>query len=151
MRISLDYKELLYDITTKNRSEVAMLEPGVRYRSEIGADKTDEVKRCLLNSLSTLTATYARFVQDTLVLPSDNELSIPETIEIDIYGSDRRLGGKTSAISNTMHSLLVNMTLSLFYISVTQTDLAKIHDDLAVLDVQLLKKLIYIKQPPCIC
>ena len=148
MKITLLYSELLFDLTNKNRSEVALLDPAVRYRSEVGKDKEEEVRRCLLNSLSTLTANYARFMRAVEVLPVDNQSFVPDKIEIDIYGSERRLAGKMPAIADCMHSLLVNMTLSLFYRSVGQGDLSASRDNLAAVDVQVLKKLLYSKQPP---
>lgn len=151
MKISLSYNELLFDITNKNRSEVQGLDPAVRYRAEIGSDKDDEVRRCLMSSLSVLTANYTRFVQDASVTPSDNELSLPETIEIRVNGSERRLAGKMSAIANCMHAILVNMTLSQFYLSVGQSELSSMRDNVAATEVQVLKKLFYSKIPPCVC
>lgn len=148
MKISLLYSELLFDITNKNRSEVASLDPAVRYRAEVGTDKEDEINRCVQTSLNTLTANYARFLNSTSVVAASNQLSTPSKIEIDINGSSRRLAGKTQAIANCMHSLLVNMTLSQFYLSVGQGDLASSRDNLATIDVQVLKKLLYSKQPP---
>jgi hypothetical protein len=148
MKISLLYSELLFDITNKNRSEVAPLDAAVRYRAEIGSDKEQEVSRCLLNALSTLTANYMRFLNSSTVTTATNQSSVPSKIEIDVCGSSRRLAGKTQAIANCMHSLLVNMTLSLFYLSVGQGDLATSRDNLATIDVQVLKKLLYSKRPP---
>lgn len=148
MKITLLYSELLFDITNKNRSEVALLDPAVRYRAEVGSDKEEEVRRCLLDSLSTLTATYSRFLREAEVLPVDNQSFVPDKIEIDIYGSERRLAGKMPAIVDCMHSLLVNMTLSLFYRSVGQGDLSTSRDNLGAVYLQLLKKLLYSKMPP---
>ena len=80
MKITLLYSELLFDITNKNRSEVALLDPAVRYRAEVGSDKGEEVRRCLLDSLSTLTATYSRFLREAEVLPVDNQSFVPDKI-----------------------------------------------------------------------
>lgn len=151
MKITLLYSELLFDITNKNRSEVALLDPAVRYRAEIGADKEEEVRRCLLGSLSTLTANYMRFMRESSIVSDTDIPDIPSSIEIDLVGSDRRFGGKKSAIVSCMHSLLVNMTLSQFYLSVGHPELSKMRSDLALSEVQVLKKLLYTKQPPCLC
>lgn len=151
MKISINYSELLFDITNKNRSEVQFLEPALRYRAEIGTDKEEEVKRCLLGSLATLTASYSRFFKDYVVVPADNTLLIPEIIEIDLLGSERRLGGKMSAIANGIHSILVNMTLSQYYLSVGQVELSSQRDNITAAEVQVLKKLLYSKTPPVVC
>ena len=148
MKITLMYSELLYDIQSKNRTEVMGIpEAAARYRTEAGMDKEDEIKRCILEAFASLTLTCMRFLRGDVV-PTDNEPEVPSYFEIDIIGSERRLGGKIPAITDVMHSMLVNMTLSRFYQGVGQSDLAQVRDSLAAADVNSLKRLIYSKQPP---
>ena len=152
MRISLMYDELLFDIKTKNRAEVAVYDdPAIRYRAEIGSDKEEEIKRCILSAFATLTNTYMRFMRAGEVVAVDNQSYVPEQLEVEIVGSERRLGGKMPMIADIMHSLLVNMTLSKFYLTCGQSDLSTMRDSLAAADVQTLQKLIYSKQPPRLC
>lgn len=151
MLISLNYSELLFDIKNKNRSEVASLEPSVRYRAEVGSDKKDEINRCLRTALSTLTTTYVRFITEAFTLPVENTVEDIDVIKINLYGSDRRFGGKVEAIADALHSILVNLTLSQFYVSVGQPELSGMRANLATADIQILKKLLYSKQPPCVC
>lgn len=152
MRISLMYDELLFDIKTKNRAEVAGIDdPAIRYRAEIGSDKDEEIKRCILSAFATLTNTYMRFMRTGEVVAVDNQSYVPEKLEVEIVGSERRLGGKMPMIADIMHSLLVNMTLSKFYLTCGQSDLSTMRDSLAAADVQTLQKLIYSKQPPRLC
>ena len=148
MKITLMYSELLYDIQSKNRTEVMGIpETAARYRAEAGKEKEDEIKRCMLDAFASLTLTCMRFLRGEVV-PMDNEPEVPSFFEIDIIGSERRLGGKMTAIADVMHSMLVNMTLSRFYLGVGQSDLAQVRDSLAAADVNSLKRLIYSKQPP---
>lgn len=152
MRISLMYDELLFDIKNKNRAEVAGIDdPAIRYRAEIGSDKDEEIKRCILSAFATLTNTYMRFMRAGEVVAVDNQSYVPEKLEVEIVGSERRLGGKMPMIADIMHSLLVNMTLSKFYLTCGQSDLSTMRDSLAAADVQTLQKLIYSKQPPRLC
>ena len=151
MLISLNYSELLFDIKNKNRSEVASLEPSVRYRAEVGSDKKDEINRCLRTALSTLTTTYVRFITEAFTLSVENTVEDIDVIKINLYGSDRRFDGKVEAIADALHSILVNLTLSQFYVSVGQPELSGMRANLATADIQILKKLLYSKQPPCVC
>lgn len=151
MKITLQYKELLFDITNKNRAEVASLDAATRYRSEIGSDKEDEVRRCLSSALSTLSANYVRLISSAGIVSADNQPFSSDKVEIDLNGSERRFSGKETAIASIMHSALVSMTLSLFYISCGQSSLTKLHDELAANDIQVLKRLLYSKTPPQIC
>lgn len=152
MRISLMYDELLFDIKNKNRAEVVVYDdPAIRYRAEIGPDKDEEIKRCILSAFATLTNTYMRFMRAGEVVAVDNQSYVPEKLEVEIVGSERRLGGKMPMIADIMHSLLVNMTLSKFYLTCGQSDLSTMRDSLAAADVQTLQKLIYSKQPPRLC
>ena len=151
MIITIETKEVLFDIADKSHLEVASItDAEARYRAEAGTDKGEEVERALTSSRAALDQLLFKYLVPDQDGEGSNDPGFPQYFTYTLRLSERRGAGKAQALADTMHSYLVNLTLAKFYHSVAQEQLASMREGLATADAQLLTKLINTKQPPYI-
>lgn len=149
MKIELSKSELLFDIHNKSHLDVSdITDAEARYRVEAGTEKTAEVERSLVTSLSMLHQIAGRYLVTDMTYTAGNDIGLPSTIVLDFSFSERRLDGKAQALADAIHAYLVDNTLALFYNSVSDATLATKRAQLALTDSQLVQTLVYTKKPP---
>lgn len=149
MSITIKYSEVLFDLQNKNREEVRGIEdPQTRYLSEAGSDKMDEVTRCIQEALANVATMFLRFIPTKENEGASNVLRNPDDVLLVFEISERRGAGKDRMIAEILHSLIVNLSLSKFYNTVNQIELAAKRDALAASDIAVINKLLYEKLPP---
>lgn len=151
MTITLDTKELIFDIINKSHFEVASItDAEARYKAEAGTDKQEEVERALTSARASLDQLMYKYLVPDLDTEAINQPGVPQYLTYFLRMSDRRAAGKAQPLADAMHSYLVNLTLAKFYHSVDQEKLAGTREGLAAADAQLINTLINSKQPPFI-
>lgn len=149
MRIELSKNELLFDIRNKSHNEVSVItDAEVRYRAEAGTDKLDEIERDIISSLATLSQIAGRYSAIDMTPYASNSAGLPDYLVLDFTFSERRLDGKAQALTDAIHSFLVDNTLALFYETVSLADFQTKRAAQAAIDAQLLEHLIFTKKPP---
>jgi len=151
MRVVLIVDELLHDIATVSHLEVAQIaDIDLRYRSEAGTDKTDEIIRCIRAAIVNLVALCNRFRLTVSTEEVDNALNIPERFVLDFGTTERRTSGKEQAICDVMHNIVVDNALVKFYSNVQQIDLSNNHALPLQESINIFQQLIFSKNPPLI-
>lgn len=175
MIIEISTAELFFDIKNKSHHEVASIQDvNLRYVAEAGTENYHEIYRCITDAEARIRLMCGKFLisaeevegnippadaspvseEDT---PStdegnshDNNLqdNVPIAFRYTFVDSPRRQDNRGRVIANGMHSAIVSMALSKFYISVNQMELSKVHDELAHRSVALLEKMLYEKVQP---
>ena len=149
MTITIKYSEVLFDLQNKNKEEVRSIEePQARYLAEAGSDKIDEVARCIQEAITNVTAMFLRFISAKENEGASDMLRNPDNVLLEFNVSERRGAGKDEMIADALHSLIVNLSLSKFYSTINQTELAAKRDTLAASDTAVINKLLYEKLPP---
>lgn len=149
MIVTINYSEVLFDLQNKNREEVRGIEaPQARYLAEAGSDKTDEVARCIQEAVSNVEVMLQRFLKRRELENASDLLRNPDDILFEFEVSERRGSDKGKMIADTIHSLVVNLSLSKFYNTVNQAELAAKRDALAASDTVVINKLMFEKLPP---
>lgn len=149
MIVTINYSEVLFDLQNKNREEVRGIEtPQARYLAEAGSDKTDEVARCIQEAVSNVEVMLQRFLKRREMENASDLLRNPDDILFEFEVSERRGSDKGKMIADTIHSLVVNLSLSKFYNTVNQAELAAKRDALAASDTVVMNKLMFEKLPP---
>lgn len=152
MTITIDVKELFFDIRNKSHYEVSSIsDTNQRYISEAGTEKTQEIYRCIIEAEARVRLMCSRFLTPaTKNYGADNKLpsDIPESFTYTFKVNKRRQEHRGKAIADNLHEAIVNMALSRFYITVNQAGLAETHDKLAGRSISLLDRMLFEKLPP---
>lgn len=152
MTITITTQNVLEDMRLKSHFEVENIED-VDIRDNARADllKTDELERAFKGALADLTNLLARFLTDETVVSTatvGNAPGVEDSYAYVFTGGERRFGGKVQLMADKMHSYMVNMALSRFYISVGQANLSSARANLAASDGAALVTAIYSKAQP---
>lgn len=153
MTITINKSDLVFDIKNKSHLEVASIENiDQRYIAEAASDKEDEITRCIMDAVAKVRYMCGRFLeQDADSTSSESissSLSSDSSFSFSFTENARRYSNRKQEIASTMHSAIVSMALSKFYISVSQPGLAQSHDVVAANAVALLEKMLCEKLPP---
>lgn len=150
----------------------------LRYVAEAGTENDHEIYRCITDAEAKIRLMCGKFLMKAEEIgtppaddtPSDegatttiedapdtseenshdNNLKddVPTAYRYTFVDNPRRQDNRGRVIANGMHSAIVSMALSKFYISVNQMELSKAHDELAGRSVALLEKMLYEKVQP---
>lgn len=149
MRIELNKSELLFDIRNKSHAETASItDAESRYRVEAGTEKTDELERNIITSLSMLFQISGRYLRTDMSCFADNGAGLPDVLVFDFSFTERRMDGKAQPLADAMHAFIVENSLALFYESVAQNEFQTKHSQAAAINSLLVEKLIFTKKPP---
>lgn len=152
MKVIINTSELFFDIKNKSHNEVSSIENvDERYAAEAGSEKDSEISRCIIEAEASVRMMCGRFLKRiTEIVDKDSDLpeKVPASYEYEFVDNARRQDNRGKAIADGIHSAIVSMALSKFYVSVNQMELAKTHDALAASGIQLLEKMLYEKLPP---
>lgn len=138
MKILLQTTELLFDIRNKSHMECeSITDVDARYRTEAGADKIDEVRRCLTEAVSRLYRLAYRWTRkfyqeetfDDADIPSENH-HLHYIFELNL--TQRQGEGKAKMLADLFHEYVVEATLAKFYGSVSAQELSNIHSTRAL-------------------
>lgn len=102
----------------------------------------------LNESATRLVSLLSRFTTVDLRRSADDELKQSAALIFDLALSARKASGKAQAITDQIHSFLVNLTLCKVYINKGLADLSKAHETLATADAENLNLLLHTKIPP---
>ena len=152
MKVIINTSELFFDIKNKSHHEVSSIENvDQRYVAEAGTENQHEIFRCIIEAEARVRLMCGRFLtRATENTDKDSDLpeEVPTSYEYEFIDNARRQDNRGKVIADGMHSAIVSMALSKFYVSVNQMEMAKTHDALATSGVQLLEKMLYEKLPP---
>ena len=152
MEIKILTSELKFDIKNKSHNEVSSIEDvNLRYMAEAGTEKESEIDRCIIEAEARVRLVCGRFLKRvTASTPQNNALpeSLPESYTYEFVDNPRRLDNKEKAMADSIHFAIVNLALSKFYVSVSQTGLANTHDAMATNALSLIENALYDKLPP---
>lgn len=150
MVITLYKQEILNDLRTKSHYEVSnlILDAEARYRVEAGAEKQEDILRCIDEGHSRLLHRCWRYLSEVLVEEGDNVLYSPQEYRVSLVLSERRAVGKEKPLSEAMHTFVVEYALSKFYSDVSQQELSNKHSVLAMEAGDRIDNLLYTKLPP---
>lgn len=152
MKVTINTSELLFDIKNKSHHEVSSIgDVDQRYAAEAGTEKENEIFRCIIEAEARVRLICGRFLK-RIIETKDENSDLPEDVpisyEYEFVDKARMQDNRGKVIADGIHSTIVSMAMSKFYVSVNQMELAKTHDDLATSGVQLLEKMLYEKLPP---
>ena len=152
MKVTINTSELFFDIKNKSHHEVSSIgDVDQRYVAEAGTENEHEIFRCIIEAEARVRLMCGRFLK-RIIETKDEDSNLPEEVptsyEYEFVDNARRQDNRGKVIADGMHSAIVSMALSKFYVSVNQMELAKTHDALAISGVQLLEKMLYEKLPP---
>lgn len=152
MKVTINTSELFFDIKNKSHHEVSSIDDvDQRYVAEAGTENEHEIFRCIIEAEARVRLMCGRFLK-RIIETTDEDSNLPEEVptsyEYEFVDNARRQDNRGKVIADGMHSAIVSMALSKFYVSVNQMELAKTHDALATSGVQLLEKMLYEKLPP---
>ena len=151
MQITIKLKELFFDIKNKSHHEVASIQDtDLRYVAEAGTENEHEIYRCIIDAEAKVRMMCGKFLVRAKETYGDNTLpaNVPESYTYDFIDNPRRQDNRGQVITDGMHSAIVSMALSKFYISVNQVELSAQHDKLSERAVHLLEQMLYEKLPP---
>lgn len=148
MDITINTSELYFDIRNKSHLQAASIQDvDLRYSIEAGSEKKAEIDRCIAEAEAKVLLMCSRFLSSTTEANANNN-TLPTAYTYSFTANSRRLGNKGDAIAKTIHSAIVSMALSKFYVSVNMIDMAKSEELVAGNAVALLEKMLNEKQPP---
>jgi hypothetical protein len=149
MIVTIDVQELADDIFAKPHYGTSFIgNADQRYDVEAGADKKDDIARCLAEANAAVITMCSRFLICSYNGAASNFVDLPDSFVYKFKASERRFENRAQAYADVMHSLLVNLTLFKYYNDVSHGDLAVKHDGLAKGDIAMLERLLYEKTPP---
>lgn len=151
MTVTIKIKELFFDIKNKSHHEVASIQDtDLRYVAEAGTENEHEIYRCIIDAEAKVRLMCGKFLVRASESFNDNTLpeQVPDEYTYDFIDNARRQDNRGQVIVDGMHSAIVSMALSKFYVSVNQTALSEQHDKLAANAVLLLERMLYEKLPP---
>ena len=125
---------------------------GAKYLQEMGDADPIPPKGTLIQSLNEanarLTAILGRFVELTYQEYADDSLAVGDCYVYKLLLSSRRASGKIQAITDLMHSYLVNAVLSKIYAISGHTEVAEMHEKMSVSDAGVITQMLHSKIPP---
>lgn len=151
MTVQIKIKELFFDIKNKSHHEVASIQDtDMRYVAEAGTENEHEIYRCIIDAEARVRLMCGKFLKRASETFNDNTLPerVPDEYTYDFIDNARRQDNRGQVIVDGMHSAIVSMALSKFYVSVNQMALSEQHDKLAANAVLLLERMLYEKLPP---
>lgn len=151
MTVNINIKELFFDIKNKSHHEVASIQDtDLRYVAEAGTENEHEIYRCIIEAEARVRLMCGKFLVRASESFNDNTLpeKVPDKYTYEFVDNARRQDNRGQVIVDGMHSAIVSMALSKFYVSVNQNELAAQHDALANKGVELLERMLYEKLPP---
>lgn len=149
MTITLNMRELLFDIRNKSHLETASItDAESRYLIEAGTEKTDEILRDIMEAYSFLRSVFLRYLVPDCISSADNLPLDATELVIDLDLSARRRTNRIQQFADMAHSYIVDRTLAKFYSNVSQPDLSAKHDKSAQSVLSDMQALLYSKLPP---
>lgn len=149
MVVRIYTNEIINQVKLTSHNEVsAITDVDARYRAQAGSDKTEEINRCVQESLSRLSSRCSRFLLATHKADATNVMHLPEYLDYELVLSERRERSKTDDLTNAMHHFCAEYTLAKFYSLVSQGELSNKHSLLAIDAGNEIDKMLYTKQPP---
>lgn len=174
MDVRINTEELFFDIKNKSHYEVSSIQDvNLRYIAEAGTENTHEIYRCIVDAEALVRLMCGKFVssvQEDIQEPSsptdpaeataegeetasnkhNNSLpdNVPTGFVYTFIDNPRRQDNRGQVLANSIHSAIVSMALSKFYVSVNQMELSQAHDALAKNAVVLLERMLYEKKQP---
>lgn len=154
--IRINSAEVLYDIKSKSHTEVTVAVPdeSQRYRIEAGTEKEDEIKRCIEQAFAEASGMLARwligeYTDDGDITTYKNQaVSLPDYLVFYFDWSERRYREKHATLTTLLFSLIVNLAMERFYLSVQAEALAKVRAGQAQSDMSQIQSLVYYKGAP---
>lgn len=150
MIISIQTNEVVFNLKNKSHLEVAALPVEQRYIIEAGAEKVDEIDRCISEAYAEAKAKMWRFLVNDDI-SDEVEVSAPENgdyLYFDIKGTTRRLSGKAGIIADKLLSVITDLALGRFYASVNFPALAQGREARAISGIQGLERIVFAKEKP---
>jgi len=149
-KITLSSAELLFDIYNRSHAETASIaDADIRYRAEARQDKEEILRRYIRESQAELGQTIGRYLKEDFTATATDALSPAQgDITIELSLTARRLENRIAQLTDRAHSFIVNRTLSKFYASAGQGDLAAVHTKQSADELVLIDRLIFTKTPP---
>lgn len=150
MKVQIATSELIYNIRSKSASELSHVPAEQRYQWEVGTEKMDEVRRCIVESYAMLQETLSRFLrlEEDLGDIETDESILPELLVLDFENSGRRTAGRGQTLTDHCLAYLTDATLAKFYLSVSAMDMADKRTKMADAELNFITKLLYTKLPP---
>ena len=156
--INISSDEVVYDIRSKTHTELAVSvqDETQRYKIEAGTEKLDEIRRCVQEAYAESAGALARFLDGnrlydkSSVAYGNGAVALPDNLGFDFKWSERRYRNKIDALKVLLFSLLVNLAMSRFYISMQAENLAKVRAGQAQSDLAQIQALVYYKAEPII-
>ena len=158
MRVDINTIELVYAIRRESYAELAVLiqDEDLRYKTEPGSERNEELKKYIKESFSELMSALTRFIQ---VIPSmqdedggvhldDLSDHLPDVMGIDFKHSERRLTGKIDLVARLCNEYLIHSVLFKHYRTVGQLDLAKSRSEMAAACIERVSALLHLKGEP---
>ncbi len=158
MKIDISSDEVIHDLRSKTHTELAVSvqDETQRYRIEAGTEKLDEVRRCVQEAYGEAYGALARFLEDDDAQDdaqfsySNSAVTLPADLPFPFRWTERRYRNKVSALVPLLFSLLVNLAMSRFYVSMQAENLAKVRSAQAQSDLSQIQALVYYKAEPII-
>jgi len=123
--IQISTAEILDDMIQKSRLDTATLDTAEqRYKFQVGAEKADEVYKCIQQSASSISRLLQRWLYTGSESLGQNIFGLPETLEFRFNFSERREQGKASLLADKIHEYIVELSLARFYATVGASDLS---------------------------
>lgn len=140
---------MVLTISTKNIID----DVGAHFLLELKSNDPIPPKGILLQSLreacARLRPVFGRFLEPGYEDTASDDLGIPQSyITFSLRFSPRRAAGKVQAMTDLVHSFLVNSVLTKCYSEMSLMDLAAKHETQSVSDAQALSLMINSKMPP---
>ena len=150
MVITLYTAELINDLRTKSHYEASNFIPDVeaRYRAEAGAEKREDLSRCISEGFDRLRHRCWRFLKDEYIQQADNTISLPDQVDIELTLTERRAVNKALPLKEAFHTFVIEYALSKFYSDVHVPDLSNKHSLLAIDAGNRIDELLFTKLPP---
>ena len=150
MTITLQLSKVRPEIKSISHREVeGVADVNERYRIEAGSEKEDLISDCIRNAGNKLTHRCLRFLDNSYIEESDNEFPDLGSFVFEFeQGSGRRFDGKADALTDAMHTFMVEYALAKFYSTVSQGELSNKHSMLALEAGNAIDDLLYTKLPP---
>lgn len=98
--------------------------------------------------LRTVVGRYVEITNKDITELADDSLTLDENLVYNFRLSPRRAATKLQAITDMMHSYLVNSILTKSYGAMGETDFATLHDNQTVADAKVIQQLMRTKLPP---
>ena len=150
MTITITYEVLLNDIMATSRMELAgASDPTARYLAEAGTEKLGKINRCITEGVEQANILGHEYFQNAYNAGAGNTIgTMPTQWDFVFEGGERRLAGKQTILASLLHALLRDLCLSVFYLSVSQPELAKSHSTLATSELSQIDTVLHTKVRP---